>query len=308
MRKHEHDYCAPCIYMLTVTTRDRQPLLGRLVSQGGEARIERSSVGELVVSHLFGIQNYYPCIRLLQFQVMPDHVHFILHVQGRLLVPLGHVIRGWKQGLNRAYQTLEASGAERSRNGLFGAGFNDQILRGPEQLAHMIAYIQDNPRRLAIKRRSASFFSVRRGVDLLPLVKAELIGNEALLRGPLVAVHCRSRWGATEVADYQHHCLLAAQQGATLVGAFISPAEREILSQALESGLRIIKVCESGFGDYYKPSGRYFDHCSRGLLLELSIYPYSAKRVQVSREQCMAMNALAESLAAQHPFAGFGSI
>ena len=45
----EHDYCAPCFYMITVVTEPRRDCLGVWQAQaGGAATVVRSPMGEVV--------------------------------------------------------------------------------------------------------------------------------------------------------------------------------------------------------------------------------------------------------------------
>ena len=73
-RSYTHDYKSPCIYMLTVTVEGREPLLGKLVGDVSTAHIELSLLGEAVRYELYALCQRYPQLRLLQYQVMPDHV------------------------------------------------------------------------------------------------------------------------------------------------------------------------------------------------------------------------------------------
>ena len=45
-------------------------------------------------------------VRLLAFQLMPDHVHGILFVQETMEEHLGQVISGFKAGCNKAFRRL----------------------------------------------------------------------------------------------------------------------------------------------------------------------------------------------------------
>ena len=97
-----------------------------------------------------------------------------------------------------------------------------------------------------------------------------------------------------------NHCIVSARQGAVLIGPFISPWEKMVLEAALREGLPVIQLVPDGFSNYYKPSGSLLDACSRGKMLfmteAISEAPF-AKRI--SREECIALNALACELASQ---------
>ena len=107
-RCYEHDYHERCIYLLTVTVKDREPLLGQVVGDTHEAKIELSPVGKAVWKEIETLPQRFPQVKVLQHQIMPDHVHLVLYVTERLPegMPLGNVVAAWKQGCGKAYSLL----------------------------------------------------------------------------------------------------------------------------------------------------------------------------------------------------------
>ena len=84
-RDDHHDYKERCIYMLTLEVEGRRPVFGRLVGDPfakrgshNEPRIELSELGKAVQAEWLGISRYYPQIKVLVVQMMPDHMHGIL--------------------------------------------------------------------------------------------------------------------------------------------------------------------------------------------------------------------------------------
>ena len=164
------DYSGRGIYMITLGVEGRRPLLGRLKGGEDDAWIELTDLGIAVAKEIEGISNYYPQIRVLCKQVMPDHVHFVLYIQEKLPVHIGKVIWGFKTGTKRvlcagALGVPEESSKlwEEGNNDrkLWEDGYNDRILFHKGQLDAMIQYINDNPRRLAIKRANPELFKIR---------------------------------------------------------------------------------------------------------------------------------------------------
>lgn len=108
-----HDYLSPNIYMITMTTTGRQPWFGKVVGNTKAApespeypHIFLSPLGSAVFHEWMGIYRYYPQIRSLFIQVMPDHIHGILQVMEPIPVHLGQVMSGFKAGCNRAFRQL----------------------------------------------------------------------------------------------------------------------------------------------------------------------------------------------------------
>ncbi len=112
-RMEGQDYTGRGIYMVTLAVEGRQPLLGRLAGRAdapagsSEApHVELTALGKRVNGEVEHISSYYPQVRVLGKQVMPDHVHFILFVTEQMDVPLGRVVNGFKTGCRRALREL----------------------------------------------------------------------------------------------------------------------------------------------------------------------------------------------------------
>lgn len=159
-----------------------------------------------------------------------------------------------------------------------------------------MAYVRDNPRRLLIKQQQQPYFTIHRNLNIAG-ISFDTVGNLDLLRKPKMAVHCRRRWSETELAEYTEQCIKASGQGAVLVGAFISKAERDIALQANKRKRPLIHLMENGFPELYKPIGRTFYTCAEGKLLQLAPWSYHNESRAISRNQCMELNRIAELIA-----------
>ena len=119
--------------------------------------IALTPAGEAVMGEFLRIGEHHPEIKPLFIQVMPDHVHFIIHVRQPMARPLGQAIAGFKAGSSKA-----AIG----KPGLWAEGFQDTILFHEGQLEAMFNYLRDNPRRLAVKQLMPMVFRVRNDLIL----------------------------------------------------------------------------------------------------------------------------------------------
>ena len=97
------------VYHVTLTVPSREPLLGRLIipeNDPSKAQIKRTTLGNAVIDELYVMCRHYPAIRILQFCLMPDHLHAVIHVTQVMDTSIRSVIRGYWQGvkkLGRAY-------------------------------------------------------------------------------------------------------------------------------------------------------------------------------------------------------------
>lgn len=317
----EHDYCEPCFYLVTVVTEPRRDCLGALcVPAGGEATLVLSAAGEVVSEVWRRTSAVYPGVEACECVVMPDHFHGLLWVKERLARPMGHIVKAFKRvseqecrskglllptnpgrkGLLRVPNPAAAARrvpAAAPDAGLWQSGFQDSILLHRGQLKAMVAYIADNPRRLATKRANPALFTVVANLEIASGRVCAAIGNRFLLKHPMKQqVQISRRISPEALAARQEELLYAAEHGAVLVSPCISPGEKAIARAALEAERPLIVLLANGFAPHYKPPGRYFDACAAGRLLMLAPFPYQRQRQAITREQCLELNAWAQAV------------
>jgi hypothetical protein len=304
------------VYHVTLTVPSREPLLGRLVipeNDPSKAQIERTALGNAVVEELYVMCRHYPAIRILQFCLMPDHLHAVIHVTRVMDTSIRSVIRGYWQGvkkLGRAYTLSvapELNSATKDEGGYPFPIFTERPFIRPlsrrGQLHTMIHYVQMNPVRLATKRLKPGFFRVQKDIEIGNR-KYDGVGNVALLMEEAYApVHVRHQWvdkaqhgNDQELRDYKNACVLKARKAVVMVSPFISPDEKQVMQVLLKEQHPFILLTDNGFRDYYKPADILFDACAAGRLLILSPWPYDGGKRHISRADCVALNAMAEEI------------
>lgn len=308
------------IYHVTLTVPSREPLLGILEipqNDPSQARVFRTALGEAIVEELYVMCKHYPSIRILQFCLMPDHLHAIIHVTQSMDTSIRSVIRGYWQGVKkhgRAYTlsiTPELNSGTRNKEAtaenypfpIFTERPFIRPLSRRGQLHTMIRYVQMNPQRLATKRFKPGYFRVQRDISLGGR-SYNGVGNTTLLMTErFETVHVRRAMvKAAEAGDeeplrnYMNSCVVAARKGTVMVSPFISPYEKKVMQVLLDEQLPFILLTDNGFRDYYKPSDALFDACAAGRVLILSPWPYDAGKRHISREDCVALNTMAEEI------------
>ena len=285
------------IYHITMVVSSRKPLLGDLVipdNDPEQARVELTPLGNEIKECVKTIQNHHPEIQILALRMMPDHVHFILHVKRKMEIGIKAAIRGFWQGakiIGRAYTSS-----------INPNDIRDNERRGG-QLQAMIRYVQMNPQRLATKLLKPGFFRVQDGIEIAGRTYSG-VGNAKLLQERhFMPVHVRrtmvdeAEHGDNQrLRDYKNRCVLAARNGSVMVSPFISEHERAVLEVLLKEKHPIIYIADNGFGQYFKPSDGLFEAVAEGRLLILSPWPFDPKKKQVTRAECVAMNQMAEEI------------
>lgn len=298
-----HDYNGKGVYLITLVVTGRRPLLGRLEGSLDTAsghndapRVVLSPLGcNILYSQFPKISQLYPMASIWKVMIMPDHIHFIISVSSPLPggKDLGTIVQGFKYGCTVALHNHFSCLGDT----LFEAGYNDKILNRPRQIDNWRKYLADNPRRLLVKRAFPDLFTVMRDHSIFGQ-QCSIVGNHFLLDVPhKMAVIVHRRYSSEEVASLRRQWLDCAMNGGVLVSAAIAPAEKAVLRAAMDLGGRIILLRENGFPQLYKPAGRSFDYCTRGLLLEISPWEYHTRHSTITREQCLFLNKMAEEIA-----------
>ena len=216
--------------------------------------------------------------------------------RGKEMDSLGMVVKGFKLGCNRAYRRIYGM-KKMTGKGLFELGYNDKLLLHEGQLKGWKKYLDDNPRRLMVKRMNPELFTVMQN-KVVAGRRCQMVGNCFLLDIPdKVAVIVHRRYSEEDLCRLRKEWLACGERGGVLVSAAISIKEKEVLREAMNRGYRIVLLRENGFPRLYKPCGESFDACSEGLLLQISPWEYHMEKKTITREECLELNEMAERIA-----------
>ena len=314
-RRVGHDYQSRRIYLITMTVEGRQPVLGKLVGHADAPQgapdaphIELTLLGERVRECWMAIETHYPDIKVLAVQVMPDHLHGILFVERQMEVHVSQAVKGFKTGTNKVYRELCPSaatlsqqrqtekGGYRHQGYLWSPGFNDHILEDAGELDRWFEYLRDNPRRLAVRRAHADYFRVRFGLEAGGYSFAA-IGNRFLLGHPQkLQVQLSRRLTDDEIKQTVDYYLTLSRQGYVLVSPAISKAEQAVMRAALDARRPLIFITPWGFNDFSRPGHQYYEACADGRFLILAPWPHQNRRIALTRNMCLDLNAMARSI------------
>ena len=342
-RLPDFDYSQRRIYEITIVLEDRRPILGRLVKRGeGDWAVEPTEIGGIVLACWREIAVRWPQVELIEEQLMPEHFHGVLFVKEQLPNgnSLGNIIGSFKSRSTSEvgkYLAARGEGPNPARGGgqngglgsargrvrprFWADGYVDTILFGKGQLARMIHYLRDNPRRLGVKREHPELFKVTRELKIEGIGRFSAIGNHFLLtRSAFHQIQVSRRYFAyardargnllkdappavatREFEEKLAAALAAGKGGAVLVSPCISQGEREIARRAFAAGYRVITLANKGFSPLYKPGGRLFESCAAGNLLMLAPagWPYQPAEKPMTRIDALVLNRIAQLIAGE---------
>lgn len=325
-----HDYTGRQIYMITMVTEGRRPLFGDVMGKSDAPNgssdapsIILSELGQRVADEWWAASKHHPEIEVIALQMMPDHLHGILFVKEKMEKPLGMALRGFKKSCNRHYRELvlgvppvlgappvpsvalstqqtrqrrDRRGEDRTHGLLFARGYNDKLLLRSGQLETWLRYLDDNPRRLIMRREHPDLFRVKRNVEAAGTTFSA-IGNRFLLCRPFkLQVQCSRSLTDEEIQAKVAEFLAAAREGAVLVSPSISKGEKAVMKAAFNEGFPLIYLQENGFTDLAKPGRARMEACARGQLLILAPWEHHNEKIAIKRGQCLTLNEIARRL------------
>ena len=186
-RSEINNYYGRHIYMLTLAVEGRRPLLGTLEGDEKTARVIPTPLGEEVVKCWAAIPGFHPEVKLLAFQLMPDHLHGLLFVREEMEEHLGQVVSGFKAGCNKAYRAFFGEAVPHlTEKGLVSGEAVPFFAQDPYAYAFEAAPPRPRPseRRLKKDDRSHGLLFERgyndliaKGYDMLPRMTAYINDN-----------------------------------------------------------------------------------------------------------------------------------
>jgi putative transposase len=151
IRLQGYDYSQPGEYFVTICTKDREHVFGRIE----EGRLHVNGFGEIVALCWKDLPNHYPCVLTDEFVVMPNHVHGIIVITEPNPVgegsepsptkryPLSEIVRSFKTFSARRINVC------RGTPGLsvWQRNYYEHIIRDERSLERIRQYIVTNPDR-----------------------------------------------------------------------------------------------------------------------------------------------------------------
>ena len=147
-RLENYDYSSCGAYFITICTKDRKNIFWDKNQPNfvGEdiilppGRVQLSLYGKIAEEAINAIPEYYPHIELLQYVVMPNHIHMILFIpydDGRMISSPTSILTVVGQMKRYVSKKMGVSIWQRS--------FHDHIIRDKKDFEKISQYIYENP-------------------------------------------------------------------------------------------------------------------------------------------------------------------
>jgi len=140
------------MYFVTIVTHLRLPVLSRVTA----GDVELSEIGLTVEACWLAIPQHAAGTMLARFVIMPTHLHGLVLLPWRDDLPKSRARApaGSLQSIIGSFKSASSRLTGKAARPLWMTRFHDRVVRSPEELERMDAYIEANPRRWEADREN----------------------------------------------------------------------------------------------------------------------------------------------------------
>ncbi len=142
-RLKNYDYSSNGVYFITICTKNKEPLFGRIVGAtiGRPPEMHLSHYGIITKKAIENINKHYPCISAEKYVIMPNHLHLLLSIDnfdenGRPMVA---------PTISTVIQQMKGFVSKQIGFSPWQKLFHDHIIRNEKDYEKIWEYIDTNP-------------------------------------------------------------------------------------------------------------------------------------------------------------------
>ncbi len=141
-RLQNFDYSSARIYFVTINCHDNLHILGEIEQEGEENIFKPSTIGVTAATSIDEIPVYYPGVEVLDYVVMPNHIHILISLlESEGNINLSKIIGALKSIVTRKAQMNHPDIK------LWKKSFNDHIIRNERDYFIHGEYVKANVQR-----------------------------------------------------------------------------------------------------------------------------------------------------------------
>ena len=152
-RLRDFDYNTCGAYFITICTQGKRKILSRIV--GGDVldapKTELSQYGEIADKYINQLNEFYNDIKIDQYVIMPDHIHFLLFVYGDGASRTSPPTTKQHSAVSRFVSTFKRFCNKEYGVNIWQRSFYDHVIRDDIDYQEIWQYIENNPLKYLIK-------------------------------------------------------------------------------------------------------------------------------------------------------------
>ncbi|MBO7166284.1 MAG: transposase [Kiritimatiellae bacterium] len=283
-RYHGYDYSRGASLFITISTEPRSRIFGMVRN----AKVELSPLGKIVDESILSISQFNPAVSVYEHVVMPDHVHFNLHLASGLENPLkilGSAIRKFK-----TYTTTMARKLLK-KDKIWQQGYHDYLLLSERFIDSTARYINYNPLKYELRYNQPEFLHLHEPVispRFDPCDYWKAIGELSLLDPSNKILSLRVSRKVKDLKYVVKRMIDASNAGYTILSGFISPGEIAVRDALLKMpNAKLIKIFPDQISHSHKPDSRFLKPIQEHRLLEIG---RGNEDIEFARAACLDLN------------------
>ena len=131
IRLKEYDYSSKGMYFITICTKDKKDVFGKIVDNKMIFNDYGNKLNDILMS--FENEKY----KIDYYQIMPNHIHFIVNIKDDNLIDLSKIISQIKS---------KCTNLIKYKN-LWQKNFYERVVRDEKEYNSIVEYINENPYR-----------------------------------------------------------------------------------------------------------------------------------------------------------------
>ena len=147
VRLKEYNYSENGAYFITICTKDKKQILST-ITVGEDAHIlpnvKLKEHGKVCEKYILNIDKVYENIKVDNYVIMPNHIHLIISINGRMWASSPTI-----SGVIKSFKTMVTKEIKMS---IFQRSFHDHIIRGDADYKKIFKYIDTNPQKWTLDR------------------------------------------------------------------------------------------------------------------------------------------------------------
>ena len=263
-----YDYSRGAAIFITFGVVGRSAVFGEINSSGA---LVHSAAGRAAIRALLAEATKKTGVRLMQYVIMPDHVHLRLYIEPGLEKPLfrlANFVRNFKRW-SKWLCAKEGVAFEWEK------GYHDRLCLSREIIELADKYIRNNPLKWHLMHGNPPPLKVIEPVCSARIASDEwwsAVGATELLDEmvKLCAVRLSRKIPASRHPEVIARLEAAADKGFVFAGTFISPCERAVAAALDRRGAPIVRAVPDALAMVYRPKGDEPGQFAAGRLLLLS--------------------------------------
>ena len=142
LRIPEYNYSNEGLYFITICTQNRKCILSKILQNSDSYVLELLPYGKVIEKYIKSINNIYSEIKISNYIIMPNHIHFICYIKHN---QLEHVNNPTKTRLPMLISTFKRLSNKEIGYNIWQRNYYEHIIRNDKEYIKILDYINNNP-------------------------------------------------------------------------------------------------------------------------------------------------------------------